>query len=189
MAAADSRRAPDARSPNGTPLFRSLCPHCGAVRLLDRRKIGRRCRACAMASLATHGLSSHPLYWLLKQMQARCECPSASNYAYYGGRGIKVCDEWRNNPGAFVAWAEQNGYVSGLEIDRIDPDGDYEPGNCRFVTHADNSRARRNSRCDKDRAQTVREAIAAGASVSAAAKKAGVPYMTAWHISKGATWR
>lgn len=180
---------PDARSSNGTPLFKKTCPDCGSISMADRRRLGKPCHPCAMKRRASHGLSSHPLYRKLKQMQARCNYPSASGFAYYGGRGIKVCDEWLRDPEAFVAWAEESGYEEGLEIDRIDPDGDYEPSNCRFVPHVVNSRARRNRRCSAEQAAVVRLELANGQSVSEAAKVARIPYMSAWHIAQGNTWK
>jgi len=121
-------------------------------------------------------------------MKARCEIPSATNWSYYGGRGIAVCEQWQD-PSAFMEWAESNGYAEGLQIDRIDNDGNYEPGNCRFIPHVENSRKRSNSRCTMEQAGRVRTYLAAGATVKEAAKAAGVPYMSAWHISKGNTWR
>ena len=145
--------------------------------------------SCANKRRATHGLSNHPLYRKLKNIKVRCTYPSASNYAYYGGRGIRVCDEWAGNPAAFVEWALANGYRPGLEIDRIDVDGDYEPGNCRWIPHVLNSRLRRNARCNEAKAQQVRDALSAGASLKDAARDADVPHMVAWHIVKGNTWR
>lgn len=76
---------------------------------------------------------------ILGNMKYRCSNPTDTKYDRYGGRGIKVCDEWVNNSRAFVLWALENGYKPGLTIDRIDNDGDYEPGNCRFVTRSENS--------------------------------------------------
>lgn len=73
-------------------------------------------------------------------MKRRCNNPEHPKYHRYGGRGIKVCDEWGNSFDKFAKWALQNGYSKGLEIDRIDNDGDYEPNNCRFVTHKENMR-------------------------------------------------
>lgn len=177
------------RSPNGTPLFQNPCPDCGVVRFSDRRRLGKPCMACANRRRATHGLTDHPLYRKLQNMRSRCEIPSASGYEYYGGRGISVCDEWRNSPTTFVSWALANGYRPGMEIDRIDVNGPYSPGNCRFLPHAENSRLRRNSQCTEEKADIVRSALADGASVGAAANAAGVPYMVAWHIHKGNTWR
>lgn len=61
-------------------------------------------------------------------------------YKYYGGRGIKVCDEWANNAEAFCIWAEKNGSQPHLQLDRIDNNGNYEPSNCRFTTPSENMR-------------------------------------------------
>ena len=68
----------------------------------------------------------------------RCENPKREKYKIYGGRGISVCEEWRN-PVAFMDWAYSNGYAPGLQLDRIDNDGNYCPENCRFVTPSQNS--------------------------------------------------
>lgn len=64
--------------------------------------------------------------------------PSCSNYEYYGGRGIKVCDEWINDFEAFKQWAIKNGYADKLTIDRIDVSGDYCPENCRWISFQEN---------------------------------------------------
>lgn len=94
----------------------------------------------------THGLSKHPLFKLLADMKTRCTNPNAKAYLYYGGRGIKVCDEWHSNFLNFYNWATENGWEKGLEIDRIDVNGNYEPTNCRFVTRKQNSRNKRNTK-------------------------------------------
>jgi hypothetical protein len=180
---------PTARSSNGTPLFQNHCPDCGKNRMSDKRRIGKPCMACANKRRATHGLAGHPLYKLLQAIRVRCNYPSATNYAYYGGRGIYVCDEWESDPQAFVDWATENGYEKGLELDRIDVNGPYSPSNCRFLDHAQNSQLRRNAQCDIEKAKQVKRAIGEGKSVKDAAVLIGVPYMVAWHISKGNTWR
>ena len=72
---------------------------------------------------------------ILNGMKQRCYNPKSQRYNRYGGRGIKICDEWRNNPQAFVDWSMNNGYADNLSIDRINNDGDYEPGNCRWTTN------------------------------------------------------
>lgn len=72
-------------------------------------------------------------------MRARCHRKSAVGYRYYGGRGIQVCDVWRNDSNAFVEWGLSNGYALGLTLDRIDPDKGYSHENCRWVSRSENS--------------------------------------------------
>lgn len=91
-------------------------------------------------------LHKRPAYSLINNMVARCHNPRNPRFSDYGGRGIKVCDEWRWHRAAFVAWAEANGFGPGMQIDRIDNDGPYCPANCRFVTPLENSKNRRNTR-------------------------------------------
>lgn len=80
---------------------------------------------------------------ILRQMRSRCTNPNASHYANYGGRGIKVCDEWMKNSSNFIEWALSNGYKEGLTIDRIDVNGDYSPDNCQWLTIEDNNHKRK----------------------------------------------
>jgi uncharacterized protein YhfF len=76
----------------------------------------------------------------------RCYDSTKVKYRDYGGRGIKMCDEWRDSFETFYQWAVNNGCEEGLQIDRIDNDGDYTPDNCRFVTCSKNQRNKRNNR-------------------------------------------
>ena len=67
-------------------------------------------------------------------MKSRCSNPTTINFHRYGGRGIKVCDEWEKSYESFRDWALSSGYSDNLSLDRVDNDGDYEPDNCRWAT-------------------------------------------------------
>jgi hypothetical protein len=88
-----------------------------------------------------HGLSKHPLYFIWIGVRNRCYTPKSSNYKYYGGRGITVCDDWKYNFIDFYNWSISNGYEKGLQIDRIDNNGNYEPNNCQYIDQAENKRS------------------------------------------------
>ena len=81
-----------------------------------------------------HGMSHSRLYRIWNSMRQRCENPKAISYKYYGGKGIFVCDEWKEFKN-FLAWALNNGYADNLTIDRKDSDGNYEPSNCKWATY------------------------------------------------------
>ena len=128
---------------------------CGEVREvnIDNMKTGKstnciKCQAKKTAKrMTTHGETETHLYYVWYSMRKRCSCRSSKSYKDYGARGISVCEEWNNSFEAFRDFAKAKGYKEGLQIDRVDNDGNYCPENCRFVTHAENSRnTRRNKR-------------------------------------------
>lgn len=82
----------------------------------------------------THGMRRTKLYNKWCSMKERCENPHNKSYKHYGGKGIKVCNEWSTSFKNFMEWATCNGYQEDLTIDRIDNLKGYEPSNCRFVT-------------------------------------------------------
>ena len=91
----------------------------------------------------THGMANKRLYNIYNNMIRRCYHEKTTKYADYGGRGIKVCDEWKNDKMTFFKWATSNGYEEHLTIDRINNDGNYEPSNCRWVTMKEQAKNKR----------------------------------------------
>lgn len=85
----------------------------------------------------THGCSDTKLYECWKNIKSRCYNKNNDRYPHYGGKGVIVCDEWQDFVN-FKQWAENNGYSENLTIDRIDPELNYEPSNCRWLTYEEN---------------------------------------------------
>lgn len=81
----------------------------------------------------------------LYSMNYRCTNEISTVYDYYGGKGIRVCEEWILNPNSFIEWSLQNGFEPGLEIDRIDGNKNYSPENCRWVTKTENLRNKKHN--------------------------------------------
>lgn len=135
--------------------FKWLCRcDCGAIKefasgaLRSGTTISCGCWIREMTSKRsyTHGETKLRLHHIWAGMKARCNYEKAINYKDYGGRGIKVCEEWTNSYIAFRDWALSNGYNDSLSIDRIKSDGNYEPSNCRWATkivQANNKRTNR----------------------------------------------
>ena len=96
-------------------------------------------------SITKHNLRYTKIYNTWLNIKNRCYNKRNVQYNDYGGRGIKVCDEWLNDFMSFYNWSMGNGYKEDLTIDRINNDGDYEPSNCRWVTVKIQNRNKRNN--------------------------------------------
>lgn len=92
-----------------------------------------------------HGESKTRLHLEWRKIKHRCHNENNDRWMDYGGRGIEICPEWRDSFEAFRDWALANGYRDDLTIDRIDVDGNYEPGNCRWITNQEQQHNRRNN--------------------------------------------
>lgn len=106
----------------------------------------KSCGCLSFEKIYKHGGSYDKLYSVWNGIKQRCNNEKSNAYKNYGGRGISVCDEWENSYVAFRDWAISNGYVEGLEIDRIDNNGNYCPENCRVITHKEQQSNKRTNR-------------------------------------------
>lgn len=102
-------------------------------------------------SKTTHGEKKTRLYRIWNGMKQRCFNPNDKDYEKYGGRGITLCDEWKEDFCKFKSWAIANGYSQELSIDRIENNGNYEPSNCRWATQSQQNSNRRSYKWRKNR--------------------------------------
>lgn len=84
--------------------------------------------------VTVHGQSNSRLYRIWLNMRKRCSYTKNDNFKRYGAKGIRVCEEWKNDFEAFLLWSKSNGYSEGLSLDRINNDLGYAPNNCRWVS-------------------------------------------------------
>lgn len=116
------------------------------TQLKYKGKINGGCKLCTTWSRTHgHGSSRNPTYSKYQAMKQRCTNPKHKGWDRYGGRGIKVCDRWLESFESFLA--DMGESPAGMSIERIETDGNYEPGNCKWAT--DQEQAENTSRCTK----------------------------------------
>lgn len=122
-------------------LIREHTKSCGCLAHEEKSK-----RMKENNSKYKHGKNNTRIYNIYQSMKKRCYLKTHIHYSNYGGRGIKVCDKWKNDFMSFYNWAMENGYRDDLTIDRIDVNGNYEPNNCRWATTKQQAYNKRNNK-------------------------------------------
>lgn len=132
---------------------------------------------------------SSSLYGRYNHILDRCLNPNNKNYSEYGGRGITVCDNWKNDFSAFKKWALLNGYHPSLEIDRKNNDKGYSPDNCRWTSHKENSRNRRGVKLKISEVRNIKTALFSQKTPpKTLASEFGVSISTIRAIKSGRIW-
>lgn len=129
-------------------IYKGVCQECRYVKYSHYGDFsGEKSKATICNHVDANGNYIKPVQWLNKRighifkgMKSRCYNPNDKAYRWYGEKGIKICDEWINNPKLFEEWALNNGYEDNLTIDRLDENKDYCPENCVWITNIDNSK-------------------------------------------------
>ena len=191
----DIRKSKTGNSCQSWGLF--WCPFCerGVEKNLGHGKTAKSCGCVQHAENKTnykHGEKGTRLYSVWRAMKKRCLNPNNKNYKNYGGRGINVCNEWLDKNNGYINfrdWALNNGYKEGLQIDRINNNGDYELNNCRFVTSQINNQNRRTAKLSLEKADEIVELYNTDKyTIKELAEKYNVASNTIYRIINNKSW-
>lgn len=190
-------RPVEGKTPQSWGLFK--CPFCGKefeLRLSHANR-NKSC-GCAKGELCAQAKTIHGsahrgkkarLYKIWCKIKERCNNPNSSRYAFYGARGVRMCEQWEEYK-EFEEWAVSNGYSENLEIDRKNFTGDYSPTNCRWVTQTENKRNRRTSKLSMEKARVIRAKNPQYKSeMRALAAEYGVTINTIYSVVRNKTWK
>lgn len=150
---------------NGCIMWECLC-NCGKITLVTTRDLNSgNTKSCGCMKNAhfigdknpkySHGQTGTRLYAIWKTMKRRCDSENTIQFHNYGGRGIRVCDEWKRFQ-PFYDWSMKNGYNKNLTIDRIDHDLGYFPQNCQWITLKENIRKSPSVKLTMRKAEAIR---------------------------------
>lgn len=151
----------------------------------DSQSCGCYSRDRFVSANTTHGLHKHPLYAVWAAMRDRCYNENSDAYKYYGERGISVYPEWKEDFLPFYLWAIKNGYEYGLTIERINNNGNYEPGNCIWATQQEQVQNTRRTKLTKALVDRIR---ADSRTNVVLAKEYGVDESTISRVRSRRTW-
>lgn len=130
------------KTKDGHKLYTAKCELCGYIKKnckpsnLAKSAFTTKCFHCEPKAR----WENERLRRIFLHMKQRCDNPKDKDYRFYGAKGIRVCQEWKEKPGLFQEWSLNNGYADDLTIDRIDSELDYCPENCQWITAKENSR-------------------------------------------------
>lgn len=166
---------------------------CGNTRSIRTGDLGsKRYTSCgcyakelAKTSNRTHGLHNHKLYYVWSVMKDRLTNKNNKRFHRYGGRGIGLHPDWRDNFKSFYDWAMANGYQPGLTLERKDNDGNYEPNNCRWATRAEQMQNTSLTKITPDLVRMIKKDTRSNAALADAI---GVNASTVSRIRNGKIW-
>jgi hypothetical protein len=169
----------------GERMYSCVC-ECGTTKDVKHVHLAAgKTKSCG-CSWTTHGMSYSKEYRIWDSMIRRCHNKNHHAYKSYGGRGIKVCDDWRTFDGFFKDMGEK---PKGMTLERINNDLGYSKENCAWATVAEQSRNRRSTKLDLEKVDQIKDLIKAGVTQSKIAEQFSVSRSNIGHIAQSSTWR